>query len=391
MAGRIIEPVRDARGATGSRPTVCPFVALLEDRDRRADGPDTRNRCYASPAPRQRELAYQADYCYSDRFSTCAAFLDWAARNAAEPSYPVPGIQAARATEAALLGPASASGPPGGDASVQQLGAGLTDPGAAVDPGTGAAHAAGSLDAYGWVSAAAWSAFPTAPVEPEASPEPETSDDEPIEVDADDLPERDEPTTAPKVPPALPMRRRRRPLEPIRTHGSGEWYYSDPPDRQPLVRRRVSAVPPVALGLIGLLVAALVVVLIPSLLAGDERDPGLASTASSSPGASVRPRVTPRPHDSPVPTEASTPKPPRVRTYRVKAGDSLSAIAERFGVRLELLQCQNLVRDPNLITVGQQLTIPPEGYACAPGWRRATPTPKPQRTPEASASGEAEA
>ena len=181
------------------------------------------------------------------------------------------------------------------------------------------------------------------------------------------------------------MPRRRRPIEPIRTHGSGEWYYSDAPDREPLVRRRFSAVPPVVLGVIGLLVAALVVLLIPSLLAGGGDDPSLASGASPSPGASARPRATPHPSATPVSTEAATPEPPpRVRTYRVKTGDSLSLIAERFGVGLELLQCQNLVRNPNLITVGQQLTIPPEGYACAPGWRRATPPPRPQASPEAT-------
>jgi LysM repeat protein len=223
-------------------------------------------------------------------------------------------------------------------------------------------------------------------VEVEEELEPEATDAEPMKADVEDVPGRDEPTTAPKVPPALPMRRRRPPLEPIRTHGSGEWYYSDPPDREPLVRRRFSAVPPVVLGFIGLLVVALVVLLIPSLLAGGGGGPGMAGS-SPSPGASVRPRPTQRAAATPAPSEAATPAPtPRVRTYRVKSGDSLSGIAERFGVRLELLQCQNLVRNPNLITVGQQLTIPPEGYVCAPGWRRATPTPRPQATADAAAS-----
>jgi LysM repeat protein len=94
---------------------------------------------------------------------------------------------------------------------------------------------------------------------------------------------------------------------------------------------------------------------------------------------------------TPSATEVATPEPsPKVRTYRVKAGDSLSAIAQRFGVRMEVLQCRNLVRDPDLIAVGQVLTIPPEGYTCAPGWRRATPTPR-TPAPDQAEAGATEA
>ena len=48
--------------------------------------------------------------------------------------------------------------------------------------------------------------------------------------------EPEEALQAPKVPAALPMRRRRPPQSPIRTHGSGEWLYADPPAREPLAR-----------------------------------------------------------------------------------------------------------------------------------------------------------
>jgi LysM repeat protein len=367
----------------GSGPTVCPFVALVEDRDRRADGPDTRNRCYAAPAPRQRELAYQAEYCYAERFSTCAAFLDWAARNAAEPSYPVPGVQAARLAE-------SAASVPGG----------RPHPGLPPAQGDGAVDARGDADTAperqdtsptdwsDWVSASAWAAFPSAPVEDDAALESASADDR--DADADEGVEdaetgREEATTAPRVPAAMPVRRRKRPLQPIRSRGSGEWYYSDPPDREPLVRRRFSAMPPVALGAIGLLVAALVVLLIPSLLAGGAPDDARIAGGSASPAASARAAATARPTArSTASAGPATPEPePRRRSYRVKNGDSLSGIAARFGVSLELLQCQNLIRDPDLISVGQELTIPPEGYACAPGWRRATPTPEPQVDEEA--------
>jgi LysM repeat protein len=372
----------------GSGPTVCPFVALVEDRDRRADGPDTRNRCYASPAPRQRELAYQAEYCYTERFSTCAAFLDWAARNAAEPSYPVPGIQAVRATEGAATGPAARppdGAPTGADDGFADA---RRDADAATERGQG-----GATDPSDWVSASAWAAFPGAPVEEEPEVERASADEDavPEDVVADAGAGRDEPTTAPRVPAAMPVRRRRRPLQPIRTRGSGEWYYSDPPDREPLVRRRFSAVPPVALGAVGLLVAALVVLLIPSLLAGGGRDEPRIAGGSPSPGASARSALTPRPTArSTASAGPATPAPePRRRRYRVRSGDSLSRIAVRFGISMELLQCQNLIRDPDLIAVGQELTIPPEDYVCAPGWRRATPTPVPQVDEETGATPEA--
>ena len=65
--------MNDVAQPTGSGPAVCPFVALAEDRNRRADGPDQRNRCYAEPAPRLRDLAYQAEYCYAPGFSSCSA------------------------------------------------------------------------------------------------------------------------------------------------------------------------------------------------------------------------------------------------------------------------------------------------------------------------------
>jgi LysM repeat protein len=383
--------VRDARGATGSGPAVCPFVALLEDRDRRADGPDPRNRCYASPAPRQRELAYQAEYCYSDRFSTCAAFLDWAARNAAEPSYPVPGIEAARVAETRTAAPKPASTGPG-----PVLAASPDTPSRPSDTHAAPPSAAGEVlrtgdatESIDWVPAAAWAAFPAAAIEEDEEPEEMAAveGEEDAEHVESDVVDRDEPTIAPRVPAALPMRRRRRQLEPIRSRGSGEWFYSDPPDREPLVRRRFSAIPPVVLGAIGLIVAALVVLLIPSLLAGgDPESPGIAGGASPSPGASTR--ATPRPtarSTADASAAPATPEPsPRRRSYRVRSGDSLSRIAVRLGVSMELIQCQNLIRNPDLITVGQVLTIPPEGYACAPGWRRATPTPEPLPSPEAT-------
>jgi hypothetical protein len=62
---------------------VCPFLALVSDRDSRADLPDRRHRCYAEPEPAPRAIAHQQQYCLTPAFATCATFQDWARREAA--------------------------------------------------------------------------------------------------------------------------------------------------------------------------------------------------------------------------------------------------------------------------------------------------------------------
>ncbi len=66
---------------------VCPFVALAEDRDRRADAPDDGNRCYEERAPCRRDLADQAEYCYTTRFPGLLGVPGLGGRSAAEPAY----------------------------------------------------------------------------------------------------------------------------------------------------------------------------------------------------------------------------------------------------------------------------------------------------------------
>ena len=86
----------------------------------------------------------------------------------------------------------------------------------------------------------------------------------------------------------------------------------------------------------------------------------------ATPGASVEP--------SPAPAA-------RIRTYRVKAGDSLTGIAQRFGVKPGRLQCFNRILNKNIVVLGARYRIPPEGFTCPPGWRRAA-TPEPEAEPE---------
>jgi lysozyme len=54
---------------------------------------------------------------------------------------------------------------------------------------------------------------------------------------------------------------------------------------------------------------------------------------------------------------ASTPKPPAAATYTVKAGDTLSAIAAKFGTTYQELAKINRIADPNKIYPGQVLKI----------------------------------
>ncbi len=55
----------------------------------------------------------------------------------------------------------------------------------------------------------------------------------------------------------------------------------------------------------------------------------------------------------------TTAPPPTQPEYIVQQGDSLSVIAQRFGVSTEDLANFNGIEDVNSIQVGQKLTIPP--------------------------------
>lgn len=51
------------------------------------------------------------------------------------------------------------------------------------------------------------------------------------------------------------------------------------------------------------------------------------------------------------------------RTHTVQRGDTLSALAHRFGTDVATLQRLNGIRNPNLIYAGQVLTVPGGGAA----------------------------
>lgn len=179
---------------------------------------------------------------------------------------------------------------------------------------------------------------------------------------------------------ALPVRRRRTSTRPLRPIGSGEWEEAPPLSREPLVRRRlVDTRVGLLLGVITLLVLGAAFLVLPGLLAGEsgqEDAPGGVAGASddpavqaSGPPGSAAPDG--QPAASPTSTPLAEPSPfgsaepgPTPRTYRVRKGDTLSRVASRFKVTIELLQCVNRIPDPNVLSVGQELIIPRRGAKC---------------------------
>jgi LysM repeat protein len=73
----------------------------------------------------------------------------------------------------------------------------------------------------------------------------------------------------------------------------------------------------------------------------------------------------PPPTPTPAPTPVITPTPepdPTNQAYRVRSGDTLLTIAQRFGLSVDQLMAANpTISDPNRIRVGQVLVIPPPG------------------------------
>jgi len=70
--------------------------------------------------------------------------------------------------------------------------------------------------------------------------------------------------------------------------------------------------------------------------------------------------------------------------YVVKAGDTLSGIAQKVDRTVEALSAYNKITDPTSIQVGQKLKIPPADYVpptATPKRPTKTPTPTPTATP----------
>ena len=76
-----------------------------------------------------------------------------------------------------------------------------------------------------------------------------------------------------------------------------------------------------------------------------------------------------------------TPEPqPVITTYVVKAGDTLGAIASRFGTTAQALALFNQLADPNALRVGQELKIPGSDFTVPAEPAIVPTTPPPDQT-----------
>ena len=387
-------------------PRVCPFVALEFDRDKRADQPDYRHRCFAEPAPAPRAIAHQEAYCLSPNFPACPIFQDWASRAAAR-AVPVADGDAGQAEvdESAAAGESAAAAAAVPLAADLEPLAATDEPEAAVEqqpldepyPPDDAEPGADAADAEDLAYQPRAYAPPTyqrpgAAEDADSAPEqlgafdaggaegevPPVFDDEPAAPRAELPDEPDEPD----VPAFLAGRELPRP----RSSAQGAAFHekvkredvvpsweidsrygaqasdSPPGDRFGGVITAIAVIAILAMGVAG-------VIFLPGLLAGGgpERTaaPSIAIASglpTSQPSALSTPGVSEAP-----PTQAPTVGPPTATPtpeaspilYRIKAGDNLARIARRFDTTVEeILALNPQIENPNHIQVGQVIEIP---------------------------------
>jgi hypothetical protein len=375
---------------------ACPFVAFEDDRDARATGPDHRHRCYAEVRPAPRALAHQEAYCLSPSFPVCPTFQDWARREAAQ----------AKAAAAREAGPAEADDEDEGDRDDGYL------PGGSASPG----DEAGGLDSgqrnppRNWAAPPPWLSSRDGDLEDE---EPEVEAQPPIRGgglsgsfadrlaggSASGLPAgqagapQNRPVAAPprwadeaeagddrpggrdgrEAPPSSARRSQRDAGHPATPALPGpSWERPKRLEAYPTLKTRIGLgsvhLPPILVGVGALVLAAVALFSLPTLLGlfGDEG--GAGGSPSTSGAASAGPSGSPaEPTPTPGPTQL---------IYRVQGGDTMSTIADRFGVPLAALIEANreTVPNPDLLQIDQEIIIPLAAPTTLPG---ATPSPSP--------------
>ena len=103
-------------------------------------------------------------------------------------------------------------------------------------------------------------------------------------------------------------------------------------------------------------------------------DPPPPLTQTAKPTTAPQQTPKPKPTARPSPTRELRATPAPQREYVVKAGDTLYSIAQRYGISVQALSNYNRLADPEKITVGQILRIPPAALLIAET-PRASPTP----------------
>lgn len=111
------------------------------------------------------------------------------------------------------------------------------------------------------------------------------------------------------------------------------------------------SMPPILLGVIALIIAVPALFFLPALLGvgNPQATPGTSPSAGASDAAA-----------SATPAGPTAVPEPTAQIYVVQAGDTMSRIADRFGVPLQVLCDANKATIPNCdrVNVGQAVTIP---------------------------------
>jgi LysM repeat protein len=375
---------------------ACPFVAFEDDRDERATSPDHRHRCYAEPNPAPRALAHQEAYCLSSAFPVCPTFQDWARREAArsrrESEETADSSAAAIAAQQAQRNPPrnwQAPPPWMGSGPAPDVDEDIDDRWERDDDELAPSSAARSQDvdgdddgepdeelpargrglsgSYADRVAAGGAAAASLGVDP-----PDEADEQGATGAGDAHADWREAAVAAE-PPVRPRRER----DPDRVAGFTESHASGPsqpppatrgerrrdpraPDWEPgrpleafptLRARRLPelSVPPILVSIIALALAAAVLFALPGLLGFG--NPGGAVATPSQGASSSSPLVSLPPTPVPEPTQ---------QIYVVKAGDTMSRIAGKYGIPPDELIAANAenIPNPDKLQIGDEVIIP---------------------------------
>ncbi|MBF8255477.1 MAG: hypothetical protein HW375_384 [Anaerolineales bacterium] len=134
-------------------------------------------------------------------------------------------------------------------------------------------------------------------------------------------------------------------------------------------RKRRERTIPLLLGGVAVVLLAVGLFLVVLWVTGDGAPglPALFASRTPTPSITPSPTLTLTPTITPTPAPSETPTPSGPVTYVVEAGDTLSSIAEQFGVEVLLIMSVNGLASADQIFVGQTLLIPPEGSVLPTG------------------------
>ena len=397
---------------------ACPFVAFEGDRDSRATSPDHLHRCYAEVRPAPRALAHQQAYCLSSAFAVCPTFQDWARREAAQARSD--SLAAAASDEAAVssgeaaraatdddrrgYAPGSERNPPrdwaspppwmgegpsgraGFDESaaddqpdivpIPPRGGGLA--GSFADRIANQPSAGQSSDRGDRVPSQPADATPPVPVVAPVWHEPAQGEPGPRGRLGEDHEEPEEPEDAGRDDDGddrPPRARQGRPTRAAVGRSAPSWERIPRREAYPTLKTRMGlsglSMPPILLAVAAVVIAAVALFVLPAILGvgNPPATPGPSqSTAPSQGSASESPLV-----PTPVPE-------PTQQIYVVQSGDTMSRIANRFGVPLATLCEVNkaTIPDCNKVVIGANVIIPAVAPTTVPG---ASTSPVPAASP----------